>query len=185
MKIDPNKTWKLAEERARAESDPKRRANLEIVIEHMKAEARCDIDGVLATLSENPTYLWHSEPDDPTLNPTGSKEAVAEFYDMAIVRTGAHRLEWDVDRIIVDENSVFTEGMMRLAFPGRTLIDMGIDVDDPDAYYLSEARTGVVWPIEPDTGLIIGEEIYKCVDEMAGIADRKISLDDIAPLAAA
>ena len=171
----------MTDQRAHAESDPRRKANLEIVVKHMKAEARCDIDGVLATLTNKPKYKWHNEPDDPTLNPKGA-EQVAEFYDMAIVRTGAHRLEWIVDRVIVDDDAVFTEGVMRLAYPGKTLLDMNIEVDDPEAYYLSEARTAVVWPIDRETGLIIGEEIYKSGDEMAGIKGRKISLDDIAPL---
>lgn len=116
------------------------------------------------------------------MNPEGTPDAVRAFYTMAIVDTGAHRLEWDVDRVIVDEGAVFTEGVMRLAYPGRTLLDMGILVDDPDAFYLSEARTGVVWPIDRESGLIVGEEIYKCTDEMAGIADRKIALSDIVPL---
>ena len=181
MQIDPNKTWELTEQRAQTETDPRRKANLEIVAKHMKAEARCDIDGVMATLTDKPKYKWHDEADDVTLNPEGVA-AVEEFYDMAIVRTGAHRLEWIVDRVIVDDDAVFTEGVMRLAYPGTTLLEMGIEVDDPDAYYLSEARTAVVWPIDKESGLIIGEEIYKAGDEMAGIQGRKITLDDIAPL---
>ena len=181
MRIDPNKTWKLTAARAAEETDPTKRRNLLLVVDHMKAEARCDIESVLASLCDDTQYLWHSEPDDPALNPSG-KDAVAAFYDMAIVQTGAHRLEWEVDRVIVDEGAVFTEGVMRLAYPGKTLLDMGIEVDDPDAFYLSEARTAVVWPVDPDTGLLVGEEIYKSTDEMVGITDRKISIDDIAPL---
>jgi hypothetical protein len=180
VQLDPNQTWVLTEQRAQAETDPRRKANLEIVVKHMKADARCDIDAVLATLTNAPKYKWHGEPDDVTLNPEGVA-AVAEFYDMAIVRAGAHRLEWIVDRVIADDDAVFTEGVMRLAYPGDHT-EVGIEVDDPEAYYLSEARTAVVWPIDRETGLIIGEEIYKSTDEMAGIQGRKITLDQIAPL---
>lgn len=71
---------------------------------------------------------------------------------------------------------------MGLAYPGTTSLQTGIEVDDPDACYLSEARTAVVWPIDGDTGLIIGEEISKSTDEMVGIQGCKITLDQIAPL---
>ena len=54
------------------------------------------------------------------------------FYDATIVQTGAYRLEFACDRVIVDADSVFTEGMMRMAYPGATLRAMGIEVDDPD-----------------------------------------------------
>jgi len=179
MEIDPNKTWKLLEERAKGETNPKLRSNLEVVIEHVKAEARADIPGLLRTLCDEPKYIWHTKRDDPMRNPEGSKEAIAAFYDRMVVQTGAHRLEWAIDRVIVDEYSVFTEGLLRSAVPGCTLLEMGIEVDSPDAYYVAEDRCGVVWPIDAATGLLKGEEIYTCSDELAGIEDRKISIEDI------
>ena len=71
---------------------------------------------------------------------------------------------------------------MRIAYPGRTLAAMGIEIDDPDAFYLFETRMGVVWPVDPDSGLLVGEETYTSTDGFAGIADRKLTLADIAPL---
>ena len=50
MKIDPNKTWKKVEERLAAETDPVLRRNLQVVLDHMQAEARLDIDGLIETL---------------------------------------------------------------------------------------------------------------------------------------
>ncbi len=182
MKLDPNRTWKLVEERLAAEVDPTRRRNLELVLAHMKAEARADIEGVVATLCEKPRYIIHSNPDDTIMNPAGSKDAVRAFYDLTIVQTGAHRLEYACDRVIVDEESVFTEGVMRMAYPGKTLQAMGIEVDDPDAYYLSESRMGVVWPVDPREQRLTGEEVYSSGDGFEGIADRKIALADIVEL---
>ncbi len=185
MKLDPNRTWKLVEKRLADEHDPTLRRNLELVLAHMKAEARADIEGVVATLTEKPRYITYSNPDDPILNPRGSKDAVRRFYDMTIVQTGAHRLEFACDRVIVDADSVFTEGVMRMAYPGATLRAIGIEVDDPDAYYVAETRMGVVWPVDAAEGRLTGEEVYVGGDPFAGIAGRKISQSDIAELEAA
>jgi hypothetical protein len=55
---------------------------------------------------------------------------------------------------------------------------MGIEVDDPGADYLYEARLAILWPIGPD-GLFTGEDSYTAGDGFAGIADRKIDPADI------
>ena len=182
MKLNPNNTWRLVEARLAEETDPVLRENLELVLAHMKCEARADIEGVVDTLVEKPVYVAHDVPDDPIMNPNGSKDAVRAFYDTTIVQTGAHRLELACDRVIVDRDAVFTEGVMRMAYPGRTLQAMGIEVDDPDAYYLYEARMGVVWPVDRAERKLVGEESYTGTDGFAGIADRKISEADIAAL---
>ena len=183
MRLDPNLTWKLVEKRLAGESNPRRKRNLELVLAHMQAEARADIEGVVATLCEKPRYRTYGTPEDNALmNPEGSKDAVRAFYDATIVQTGAHRLEFACDRVIVDDESVFTEGVMRMAYPGKTLLDMGIEVDDPGAYYLSESRMGVVWPVHPTEEKLRGEEVYSAGDGFEGIAGRKISLDEIMEL---
>lgn len=182
MKLDPNNTWKLVEERLSKETDPILRRNLELVLEHMQCEARADIEGVVATLVEKPRYVMHDSPDVPLMNPDGSKDAVRAFYDATIVQTGAHRLELDCERVIVDRGAVVTEGIMRMAYPGKTLAAMGIEVDDPDAYYLYETRMGIVWPVDQVEGKLIGEESYTGADGFAGIAERKLSESDVAEL---
>jgi hypothetical protein len=75
-----------------------------------------------------------------------------------------------------------TEGVMRMAYPGKTIAAMGIEVDDPDAYYLYETRMGVVWPVDREARKLIGEESYTGKDGFEGIADRKISESDIEAL---
>lgn len=182
MKLNPNNTWRLVEARLAAEKHPILRRNLELVLAHMKAEARADIEGVVATLVEKPRYVIHDAPDDPLMNPRGSKDAVRKFYDLTIVQTGAHRLELACDRVIVDEESVFTEGVMRIAYPGATLRQMGIEIDDPEAYYLYETRMAVVWPVDPSEGKLVGEETYTGHDGFVGIEKRKLSLDDVVAL---
>jgi hypothetical protein len=100
---------------------------------------------------------------------------VRGFY-AAFISSGAHRLELDVDRLVVDEDCVVTEGTMRIAYPGA--IVLGHDVDDPDAHYPFEARMAVFWPMDAD-GLVLGEETYTAGDGFAGIAGRKLSHADL------
>jgi hypothetical protein len=182
VRIDPNKTWDLVAARAASETDPRRRRVLELVAEHMRCEARADIEGVVATLTSTPRYVTHANPDDPRLNPVGSADAVRAFYDTTIVQTGAHRLEFAVDRVIADDDGVFTEGVMRMAYPGSTLQRLGLPVDDPDAYYVAESRMGIVWPYDPVEDRLTGEEVYSTGNAFEGITARRITLADIEPL---
>jgi Sigma-70 region 2 len=74
-----------------------------------------------------------------------------------------------------------TEGLMRMAYPGRTLVARGVEVDDPDACYLYEARMAVLWPMD-DNGRVRGEDTYTSGDGFARIADRKLRPEDILEL---
>src|SRR3954454_24296476 len=168
--IDQTVTWRKVEERLAVETDPILRRNLEVVLAHMKSESAGDIDGLLETLSDDAHYHAYGAPD-PASSPVG-KDGVSGFYER-FVASGAGRLQLDIDRLVVDRECILTEGVMRMAYPGRTLQANGIDVDDPDAYYLYEARMAIVWPIGSD-GLFIGEDSYTGSNGFEGIADRKI-----------
>lgn len=167
--LDITRTWAAVEDRLTTETDPTLRHNLELVLAHMKAEAEGDLDGLLATLAEGASY--HAYGGDEASSPQG-KPAVRKFYE-DFIASGATRLEFDVDRLVVDRDCVLTEGVMKMAWPGRTLQHKGIDVDDPDAFYLYEARMATLWPFDDD-GMIVGEDTYTGGDGFAGIADRKL-----------
>jgi hypothetical protein len=179
--IDPRVTFGKVEERLESETDPVLRRNLETLLTHMRSEAVGDIDGLLETLSEHPHYHAYGS-DDPGTSPVG-RDGVRAFYERFIA-SGAGQLQLDIDRLVVDKDCVLTEGLMRIAYPGRTLQAMGIDVDDPDAYYLYEARMATLWPFD-EHGLAKGEDTYTGGDGFAGIADRKLSPADIAQYAPA
>lgn len=178
--IDPRRTWEKVEHRLETETDPVCRRNLETILRHMKAEAAGDIDGLLDTLSDDVAYHAYGT-TEPMLNPVGKAE-VRTFYEN-FVASGATRLQLDVDRLVVDRDCILTEGLMRMAYPGRTLQARGIEVDDPGAFYLFEARMATLWPFD-EHGLAKGEDTYTGSDGFAGIADRKLSPDDIAELTA-
>jgi hypothetical protein len=176
--IDPNKTWVLVEERLATEKDPVLRRNLETVLAHMKAEAAGDLDGLLATLADGVVY--HAYGADDANSPRG-KAGVRKFYE-DFIASGATRLELNIDRLVVDRTCILTEGVMRMAWPGTTLIARGIPVDDPKAAYLYEARMATLWPMD-ENGMVLGEDTYTGGDGFAGIAGRKLSPSDVAELA--
>ena len=171
--IDQHLTWRKVEERLATEADPVLRRNLELLLQHMRAEACLDMELLMATVSEQARY--ESFGNEPSV--LEGKAAVQKFYE-DFAASGAHKLHLDVDRLVVDRDCILTEGVMRMAYPGRTLAYRGIEVDDPDAYYLFETNMAILWPIGPD-GLFIGEDSYTGRDGFAGIADRKLDEADI------
>jgi hypothetical protein len=177
--IDPTVTWRKVEERLAVETDPVLRRNLELLLQHQKAEAALDMDSLMATVSEKAYYQAFGAGHPPL----EGKAAVRKFYE-DFAASGAHKLQLDTDRLVVDRHCILTEGTMRMAYPGRTLQARGIDVDDPDAYYLFEARMAIVWPIAED-GLFIGEDSYVAGPGFDGIADRKLDPADIVEFAPA
>ena len=175
--IDVNKTWAKVEERLVIEDDPIRRRNLEVVLDHMKSEARGDLDGLIETLSPDCAYHAYGAPEENS--PVGIP-AVRKFYE-DFIASGATRLQFDLDRLVVDRDCILTEGVMRMAYPGRTLAARGIAVDDEDAYYLYEARMATLWPFDAD-GKVLGEDTYTGGNGFEGIEQRKLSESDILDL---
>jgi hypothetical protein len=172
--IDQSRTWAKVEQRLETETDPVLRRNLELLLKHMKAETALDLPTLLSTVSEKSVYQNFAS--DPATWPRG-RAGVQKFYE-DFAASGAQKLCLDIDRLVVDRDCILTEGLMRMAYPGRTLKAMGIEVDDPDAHYLYEARMAVIWPIDED-GLFVGEDSYVGSNGFDGIAQRKLGPDDI------
>jgi hypothetical protein len=173
--IDQRVTWRLVEQRLETETDPVLRRNLELLLQHQKAEAALDMEPLMATVSENARY--ESFTGGAGMGTLVGKGEVRAFYE-AFAASGAHKLQLDTDRLVVDKHCILTEGVMRMAYPGKTLLARGIEVDDAEAYYLFETRMAIIWPIGDD-GLFIGEDSYVGGDGFAGIADRKLDPADI------
>jgi hypothetical protein len=171
--IDQRVTWQRTEERLGVETEPVLRRNLELLLQHQKAEAALDMERLMATVSENARYESFGDEGSVVVG----KPAVRKFYE-DFAASGAYKLQFETDRLIVDQHCILTEGVMRMAWPGQTLLARGIDVDDPDADYLYEARMAILWPIGED-GLFIGEDTYVGGDGFTGIAGRKIDPSDI------
>lgn len=158
--FDPDQSWAPLEARIAVEKDPRRRQVLSKVRDHMRTEITGDLEGLMATLSDEPRYHFWGTPVEG--GPKG-REAVEAFYSN-MISTGGHRFHFAIERIVVDDDTVVTEGKIHQQMPGSAILASDIDsVEgepvDADTIYLAETHIVTVWPMTSD-GQIIGEDIY-------------------------
>lgn len=152
-------SWQLLATRADDEPDPRRQQLLRTILRHLESEIAGDLDTTIDTLNDDPDYrVWGAT--DHT-GPRG-RDAVRAMYEAQQI-IGKNRLEYALDRVVVDDGAVVTEGVFRHAYRGAQLVSDGIavagEVRDGDRY-LIEYRALVVWVMDDD-GLISGEDTYK------------------------
>jgi hypothetical protein len=176
--IDCRKNWEMTARHLELETDPRRRRNLETIIAHAKAEAKPDFDALMETVAPNASYTSYSEGAGDANSPTG-KDGVAAYY-AGIVGSGCNHIEHAVDRMAVGQDTITTEGDMKMAYPGAVLKAMGVEVPDEKGHYLYLSRLMIVWGFDED-GLVICEDSYSAAGfpGFDGIADRPVSLDEI------
>jgi hypothetical protein len=126
----------------------------------MRTEIRGELDGLMATLVDEPSYHFWGTPVEG--GPKG-RSAVEDFYRQ-MIDGGGNRFHFDIQRIVVDDESVVTEGKMRQRVPGAAIAASGVkevagEPVNPETSYLAETHILTVWPMSPD-GRIIGEDIY-------------------------
>src|SRR5882757_6660964 len=157
--IDRTKMFRLLEERIAKTTNPRHLLMLNRVLQHAQGEADLDLDLVMSTLSTDPRYVaWGAAAD---MSPVG-RQAVRTFYEGTIVKGGQFFLEFDMDRIVVDDDTIVTEGNFRSLYYGADAAQRGFPVDDPEGFYLLSLRMLIVWPFDAE-GFIIGEESYSAV----------------------
>src|SRR6201997_1647349 len=157
--IDSTKTFRLIEERMAKTTNPRHLLMLQRLLDHAMGEAKLDLDLVMSTLVANPRYIAWGAPAD--MSPVG-RQAVRSFYEDTIVKGGQWFLELDMDRIVVDDDTIVTEGVLRSLYYGADAASRGFPVDDQNGFYLLTLRMLVVWPFDAD-GFIKGEETYSAV----------------------
>ncbi len=159
-KFDPEQSWAPLDRRIEQESDARCRQLLEQVRDHMRVEILGDHESLMATLVDEPRYHFWGVPVEG--GPKG-RAAVHEFYRQ-MIEGGGNWFHFDIQRIVVDHDSVVTEGSMRQKVPGAAIAASGIEEVageplDPEATYLAESHILTVWPMSED-GRILGEDIY-------------------------
>ena len=171
--IDPNLGWKAVDARLQRTENPRHRRMLSVLVGHMKAEMVGDLEGMLAGLVEKPKYhMWGTGRD------TGPKgfNAIRQYYvDLLAARRGV--LEYAIDRIILDDDAVMTEGTIRAYQPGAVARDFGFAVDRTDLTYLVTYRALIVWPFDED-GDLIGEDGYGAWDPADAVPVASADLPD-------
>jgi hypothetical protein len=166
-KIEPHASWLPLEERAKREAEPRVRALLRAVRDHMEHEIRGDLELLMATLTAEPVYhFW---------NPAGSFKlegaaAVRGFYT-SMIAAGGNQFEVVVEKIVADRDNVITEGQVKQVQTGTALIaagrkEVGGAAVKPDELFLTRAQLVTVWPGAAD-GKLVGEDIYFGEDALA------------------
>ncbi|MEZ4331094.1 MAG: nuclear transport factor 2 family protein [Myxococcota bacterium] len=174
--INPDHGWQCLERHLAKVRDPRRRALLECVRDHLKAEAEGDFPGMLGTLSSDPDYHFWVEGNGFGNGPKG-RSAVQAHYE-GLFRERRHVCDWDIDRIVVDEDTVVTEGWFEQLFPGKVLASRGARVDDEDAVYALRVRLLILWPFDADAKLV-GEDSYMNGSMYAPENLRKLAPEEI------
>ena len=160
--IEPAVAARRLRERLATTESTRQRAMLETVIEHLDAETAMSLDRLMATLAPEPRYhLWANGAD---YGPK-SREEIAEYYAQLVADNRAV-LEFDIDRIVVDDHCVVTEGWIRAINKGAIAKTRGWIVDDDDADYLVTQRVVLFWPFNA-AGQMVGEDGYANLDPRA------------------
>ncbi len=93
--IDPNRTWAPLEERLAITTNARHRQVLEIVIEHMKAEAKPDLDGLMRTLVPEPAYhFWNGGQDVGRRDGTACTPTIRISSRAAAISSNTPSTDW-------------------------------------------------------------------------------------------
>ncbi len=156
--IDTDLGWKRVEERLARTTDPRHRLLLEVLRDHLKAEAIGDFDLLLSTLRPDPEYHFWVAGNGFGAGPKGLDQVTQHYRN--VYAEGRQALEYDIERIVVDDDCIVTEGWFRQVYPGRVLQSRGMDaIDDADGAYLLTMRCVLFWPYDAD-GKLTGEDSY-------------------------
>ncbi len=160
--IEPGIAGRRLRERLAKTESPRQRAMLETVIEHLDAEVDLSLERLLATLAPEPKYhLWANGAD---YGPKG-RDAIAAYYTQLVVEKRGV-LEFDIERIVVDDDCVVTEGWIRAINKGAIARPRGWMVDDDEGDYLVTQRVVLFWPFN-EAGQMVGEDGYANLDPLA------------------
>lgn len=155
--IDQTLTYRDIGERLAAMTNPRHKIMLERLYRHARGEVEEDLEAVLSTLAPNPVYKIQTQ--GPEMNPRGM-DAVRAFYTEQIFGKGRHVLESNKERIIVADDAIITEGVVKMVMWGRDLIAQGNPAaDDPEGVYLLTYNSLIVWPYDEEAR-ILGEESW-------------------------
>ena len=165
--FDPHASWLPLRKRAAETSNPRHKKLLQEVANHMEAEINARLEPLMATLTAEPVYhFWRVGPENMVLE---GYDAVAGFYSNMFA-TGGEQFQVVLDRIIVDDGGVITEGQVRQVYTAEALNAMGITEVNGTSInnhelWLSNAQLITVWPADPNAKLV-GEDIYFGEDPM-------------------
>ena len=155
--IDTDKMVRFMDAKIAATRDERHKRNLQSVRDHMYYEKLLDPDSVMTTLSPEASYkLWVEGVD----RGPKSFNAIREWYvDQNIRRQRTFVIEYDLERVVVDDHVVVTEGQMNVVVDGRYATKFFNLKCQPDDVLLQSFRQVVFWPVDENSKLL-GEDFY-------------------------
>ncbi len=175
--VDQDKPIRVLQARA-AVSSAKHRAMLECVAEHIRAETYSEFDALMATMSPTPAFNLWVDGNGTGGGPKGLEQTTAHYRRLYDERRNFFEL--DIERIVVDDRTVVTEGWFRQIYPGSVIAQRGAPIDDVDAAYLVTMRLILLWPFD-DEGRLIGEDSYASGNMFAPGNLRKLERGEVPP----
>jgi hypothetical protein len=157
LAVDTDKMLRIMDAKIAVTANERHRRHLTTVREHMYHEKMLDPDGVLGTLSTKASYkLWV---DGTDLGPKGVDDIRKWYVDTNIRRHRTFIIEYDLERVVVDDDVVVTEGQMNVIVDAAYVSGvLGLECD-PGDIMLHSFRQIVFWPLDDDSKLL-GEEFY-------------------------
>lgn len=155
--VDTDKMLRIMDAKIEVTVNERHRRHLKTVREHMYHEKMLDPDGVMGTLSAKASYkLWV---DGVDLGPKGVDDIREWYVDTNIRRHRTFVIEYDLQRVVVDDDVVVTEGQMNVVVDAVYVTEvLGLECD-PDDVMLHSFRQVVFWPLDDDS-MLLGEEFY-------------------------
>jgi len=157
MEFDANRGWHIVQARLDRTTNPRHRQLLEVLRDHLKAEATSDFDLLLSTLAPEPDYKFWVAGSGFGAGPKGLAAVTAHYQNLYV--EGRHVCEFDIERLVVDDDCIVTEGWFKQLYPGWVLKLRNAPIDDESAVYMVTMRLTLFWPFDED-GKLIGEDSY-------------------------
>lgn len=178
MQLDLRKGWLTYRNAWLSEPNPRKKAILAVMMDHIKWEVLGQPDRILESVSPDAVYRFYG------LGATTEMHGLAEiraFYQ-GLADNGANVLQLDIEHLAVADWGIAAHGVWHQVYPGASLTSAGNlvrsdTVDDPSASYLVSQRMAWFFPFTADDApLLLGEIVYF---EQAPSAIRKLGSGEV------
>jgi len=163
-KLDLMQLTVAADELLEVTENPLQRQILEVYRRHVLLEVAGRWEEIFAPdmIVEHPIYRINAA---ISLNDAGATEVfdgmreVKAFYE-ALMENGAPVMTVEQQSLAVADWGYANECILHHQVPGAALLGMGVDVDDPQAFYVQSYYIVAVWHHD-SRGRLIGEHLYE------------------------
>ncbi|MGI9325376.1 MAG: nuclear transport factor 2 family protein [Pseudomonadales bacterium] len=162
MLLDITKGWITYRDAHAAESNPRSKAILAVMMDHIKWEVLGQPDRILESVSPDAVYRFYGLGSTTEMH---GKDEIRTFYQ-GLADSGANELQLDIDHLAVADWGLAAHGTWHQVYPGSALLaDDNLvrsdAVDDAAAKYLVSQRMAWFFPFtQDDPPLLLGEVVY-------------------------